>query len=79
MQLFQLLTLLDDQVLPERCKVRLAGCNGSEDPLDVYLAGNFEDWQCAPAGVSLNGTLGSDQAPDTPGRTHARTHQNDCR
>lgn len=45
MRLFQILQLLDDQVLPERCKVHLAGWNGKEDPLDEYLAGGFDDWQ----------------------------------
>src|ERR1700756_1084634 len=45
MRLFQILQLLDDQVVPERCKVHLAGWNGKEDPLDEYLAGRFDDWQ----------------------------------
>jgi len=45
MQLFQLLASLDSELTPERCKLHLAGWNGSEDPLDVYLAGGFDDWQ----------------------------------
>ncbi len=45
MQLFQLLASLDSELAPERCKLHLAGWNGSEDPLDVYLAGEFDEWQ----------------------------------
>ena len=45
MQLFQILQLLDAQVVPEQCKVHLAVWNGEDDPLDVYLAGRFDDWQ----------------------------------
>ena len=45
MQLFQILQLLDAQVAPEQCKVHLAVWNGVEDPLVVYFAGQFDDWQ----------------------------------
>ena len=45
MQLFQILQLLDAQVVPEQCKLHLAGWNGEEDPFDVYLAGRFDEWQ----------------------------------
>lgn len=45
MQLFRLLTSLDGELAPERCKVHLACWNGHEDPLDVYLAGEFDAWQ----------------------------------
>jgi hypothetical protein len=45
MQLFQILQLLDAQVVPQQCKVHLAVWNGQENPLDVYLAGQFDDWQ----------------------------------
>ncbi len=45
MELFRLLQTLDDQLVPERCKLHLAVCNGEEDPLDVYLAGQFDEWQ----------------------------------
>lgn len=31
--------------MPENTKVHLASWNGSENPLDVYLAGNFDEWQ----------------------------------
>lgn len=45
MRLFQLLQTLDADVGPEHCKIHLAAWNGIVDPLDVYLAGDFEDWQ----------------------------------
>ncbi|SRR5258706_9615806 len=45
MQLFQILQLLDAEVAPDRCKIHLAGWNGKEDPLDVYLEGQFDEWQ----------------------------------
>jgi hypothetical protein len=45
MQLFQLLATLDPKLRPEDCKVHLAGWTGTSDPLEVYLAGRFEEWQ----------------------------------
>src|SRR3990167_3855197 len=45
MQLFQLLQTLDDQLVPERCKLHLAVWNGKDEPLDVYLEGKFDEWQ----------------------------------
>lgn len=45
MKLFQLIQLLDDQVAPEDCKIHLAVSNGKENPLDVYFAGEFDQWQ----------------------------------
>ena len=45
MHLFQLLTALDPALSPTNCKVHLAGWNGTDDPLDVYLEGKFDDWQ----------------------------------
>lgn len=45
MDLFQVIGLLDFDVVPEMCKIHLAGWNGSDDPLDVYLAGEFDEWQ----------------------------------
>ena len=45
MRLFQLLQSVDPAVLPEHCKIHLAVWNGTEDPLDVYLAGDFDEWQ----------------------------------
>ncbi len=45
MKLFDLLTLLDPDVTPERCKLHLAKWDGRDDPLMVYLAGDFDAWQ----------------------------------
>lgn len=45
MNLFQLLRLKDPDLSPGQCKIHLAGWNGTEDPLDVYLAGDFDEWQ----------------------------------
>lgn len=45
MNLFQLLRSLDPVVTPAESKIHLAGWNGVENPLDVYLAGNFDEWQ----------------------------------
>lgn len=45
MQLFQMLQLLDAGIVPDRCKIHLAGWNGEEDPIDVYFAGRFDEWQ----------------------------------
>lgn len=45
MHLFQLLNSLDDKLTPKRCKLHLACWNGKDDPLNVYLAGKFDEWQ----------------------------------
>lgn len=45
MRLFQLLLMLDDQITPERCKMHFAYSDGNDNPLDVYLAGGFDEWQ----------------------------------
>lgn len=45
MLLFDLLRLQESQFEPRRCKVHLASWNGSEDPLHVYFAGDFDGWQ----------------------------------
>ena len=45
MELFQTLMMLAPEITPEKCKIHLAGWNGTDDPLDVYVAGEFEDWQ----------------------------------
>jgi hypothetical protein len=45
MQLFPLLHLLSTEIQPRKTKVHLATTNGSENPLDVFLAGRFEEWQ----------------------------------
>lgn len=45
MELFELLGLKQDGLLPENSKIHLAVWNGKENPLNVYLAGDFEEWQ----------------------------------
>ena len=45
MNFFQLLQILDPHVVPQRCKIHLASWNGTDDPLDVYLEGRFDEWQ----------------------------------
>jgi len=45
MRVFDLLALMDANVTPEKSKVHLATWNGEENPLDVYLAGQFAEWQ----------------------------------
>lgn len=45
MKLFDLLQLLAPTVTPEHCKLHLASWNGQEHPLDVFLAGDFPEWQ----------------------------------
>jgi len=42
--LFALLQVANPSLNPEECKLHLATWNG-EDPVDVYLAGNFDEWQ----------------------------------
>lgn len=45
MRLFDLLYLQEPLLVPRECKVHLASWNGSENPLQVYLAGGFDTWQ----------------------------------
>ncbi len=46
MKLFQLLQVLDSEIVPEKRKIHLASRNeADEDPIDVYLAGQFDEWQ----------------------------------
>ena len=45
MLLFDLLRINYPSVKEEDCKIHLAVWNGFEDPLDVFLAGDFEEWQ----------------------------------
>jgi len=45
MELFELLSLKQAGLLPESSKIHLAVWNGEENPLNVYLAGDFEEWQ----------------------------------
>lgn len=45
MLVFDLLRTLEPRLDPTSCKVHLASHNGFENPLQVYLAGKFDDWQ----------------------------------
>ncbi|MFZ2727488.1 MAG: GIY-YIG nuclease family protein [Methylococcaceae bacterium] len=45
MKLFDILNTLDATITPEKSKIHLAIYNGKENPLDIYLEGNFEEWQ----------------------------------
>ena len=45
MLLFDYLQSLIPDLTPECTKVHLARFNGTDNPLDVYVAGKFEDWQ----------------------------------
>lgn len=46
MRVFDLLSILNTDIRPEDSKVHLATWNGEDNPLDVYLAGGFNEWQC---------------------------------
>jgi hypothetical protein len=45
MRLFDLLRTLDSEIDTVRCKIHLACSNGIDDPLQVFLAGKFDEWQ----------------------------------
>jgi hypothetical protein len=46
MKLFDILNLVMPSLKPEECKLHLATLNEEqEDPLDEFLAGQFEEWQ----------------------------------
>lgn len=45
MLMFDLLRTMNPYLNPAEAKLHLATWNGVEQPLDVYLAGNFNDWQ----------------------------------
>lgn len=45
MRLFDLLITLNPDLAPRDAKIHLACWNGKEDPLDVYFAGGFNEWQ----------------------------------
>ena len=45
MRVFDLLKLMESTIAPEETKVHLATWNGEDNPLDVYLAGDFPEWQ----------------------------------
>lgn len=45
MRFFDFLSILVEGLDPARTKIHLASSNGAEDPLDVYLVGDFPEWQ----------------------------------
>ena len=45
MHLFDLIKVTNPDLKPEQCKLHLATWNGKENPVDVFLAGNFDEWQ----------------------------------
>ncbi|TAN70490.1 MAG: GIY-YIG nuclease family protein [Methylobacter sp.] len=45
MLVFDLIRILNPTVTPEESKIHLATWNGKENPIDVYLAGEFDEWQ----------------------------------
>lgn len=45
MELFNILRMYDDKALAKDCKLHLARDNGVDNPLDLYRADTFEDWQ----------------------------------
>lgn len=45
MDLFTFLQAVNAKITPTKCKIHLAVWNGEQNPLDVYLAGDFEEWQ----------------------------------
>lgn len=45
MRVFDMLRLLAPELEPTATKIHLAGWNGYDDPLDVFLAGRFAEWQ----------------------------------
>lgn len=49
MLLFEVLALHFPDIAPRRTKLHLATWNGEDNPLDVYFAGDFEEWQSRQA------------------------------
>lgn len=45
MFIFDLLKLMNPAITPEQSKIHLATSNGTDNPLDVYRAGGFNEWQ----------------------------------
>lgn len=45
MRLFDFLAVLSPEVSPQRAKIHLATSNEVENPLDRYIAGEFNSWQ----------------------------------
>jgi flavodoxin len=45
MRIFDFLLLLNPEITPQESKVHLATWNGQDNPIDVYFAGQFDEWQ----------------------------------
>lgn len=45
MKLVDIMSIADASIDPDQCKVHLACWNGKIHPIDVFLAGGFEEWQ----------------------------------
>lgn len=45
MRIFDLLAILNPDIRPEETKVHLATWNGIDNPIDLYMAGKFDEWQ----------------------------------
>lgn len=45
MKVFDFLKIMNPDLEPNNTKIHLATWNGVEDPLQVYLGGEFDDWQ----------------------------------
>jgi hypothetical protein len=45
MRLFEFLRIKYPDIEEKDCKIHLAVWNGSDNPVDVYLSGGFEEWQ----------------------------------
>ena len=45
MTLFDFFKITSPLVRADDCKIHLATWNGTDDPLEVYLAGQFDEWQ----------------------------------
>lgn len=45
MYFFDILQLVDFLVVPAQCKVHFASWDGHDEPLDLFYAGKFEQWQ----------------------------------
>jgi hypothetical protein len=43
--IFELLKIVSPDINPRQCKLHLASWNGAEHPLNVFLAGHFDEWQ----------------------------------
>lgn len=45
MELFEIISLSFPEVDDTNCKLHLAVCNDEDNPLDIFLNGEFEEWQ----------------------------------